>query len=91
MGIFDVFKGKASEVSSGVIVAITPAGKSKAESGFALKGNKKYEILTALAEGGATSIEELSEEVKLPTAKVQALLRSMSPMYVRIQSNNPAA
>jgi len=87
MGIFDSFK-PAPDVTASAMVAITPAGKSRVESGFAVDSRHKdhYAILSTLAEGGATSIEDLSAEVKMNSNKVKNILRTMIPRYVVVQS-----
>lgn len=85
MGLFGI--GDHSSVESSATIMINAAGKSRVESGFAVDTKHKdhYAILSTLAEGGPTTVDDLAAETRMPVNKVKAILRTMIPKYVVVQ------
>jgi len=64
-----------ASIKSGTVFVLTPLGKQKATS-FGLDG-VKFDVLTAMAEAGPCTIDELSNETGLDDRKVKAIMKML--------------
>lgn len=72
-------------VKQGTVFMLTPLGKQKADS-FGLDG-LKYDVLSTLAEGGPSTIAEVSNETGIGDKKTKDILKALVRSgYVKVAS-----
>ena len=75
-----------SIIKAGTVFVLTPLGKQKADS-FGLDG-MKFDVLSAMAEGGPSTIAEIENETGIGDKKVKAIIKALVRAgYVKVASS----